>query len=282
VHDIRVLYDQPGGLRNAVVLARSRYLLDQLIDESDRVLVPSNYIRLKLASRRPKRAASISVSFVVPNVETCPPDALTPPVAALIAARTPYIFYPSTIVATKNHLTLIRALAQVKEDVPDVLLVLAGSNAQSPLGVRVFELVRALGLEHRVVHLGFISEADKHALYRAAIALIVPSIGESFSLPIWEAFALGCPVIASTDRDIPEQVGDAALMCDPTNPADIAASVRRAWSDPDCRKELASKGRRRYDIARRDSLFSGWETLLGRDAEIAVATRNIDVSQAPR
>jgi len=261
IHDIRLLYARAAGYADFLVQQRARYLLSRTIEECSAVLVPSSYIRDFLLARHEARAESIFVSFIVPNLGTVTPQATGPRVREAVEGQ-PFIFYPSTIVDTKNHIGLLRAMAVLRDRVPDLKLVLAGSNTDSALWRYLERFIEENGLRTRVMHMGFVSESEKEQLYDSAIALVVPSIGESFSLPIWEAFARGCPVIASTDRDIPEQAGDAALLCNPYDEHDIATQIQRLCSDVSLRNELQIRGRARYDFVRGHSLFSGWETRL--------------------
>ena len=92
----------------------------------------------------------------------------------------------------------------------------------------------------RVVTPGFVSMEKLAALYRGAIALVMPSLEEGFGLPVAEAMACGTPVIASDIPSLREVSGGAALH---TN--DLAAAMRRMLSDEALRGELAQKGRDR-------------------------------------
>ena len=62
------------------------------------------------------------------------------------------------------------------------------------------------------------------------------------TLPPLEAFALGCPVVATRIPGAEEQLGAAALFVDPAKPADIADALARVHSDAALRAELVSKG----------------------------------------
>jgi glycosyltransferase involved in cell wall biosynthesis len=67
------------------------------------------------------------------------------------------------------------------------------------------------------------SDAELVALYRRALALLIPSRNEGFGLPALEAMACGCPVVAARAGALPEVCGEAALLLDPEQP--------RAWLD---------------------------------------------------
>ena len=262
LHDIRVFYLQPSSLKNRISILKYRYIVSRLIRESNKSLVPSNYIKFFLSSMYGNED-KICVSFVVPNLsDVCNRPQPSIKVQNILKNRSKFLFYPSTIVETKNHFRLFEAIKLIHREIPDIKLILTGSNTQSPLAIQLFNYALSNRLNENILHLGFVTENEKYLLYKAAVSLVVPSIGESYSLPIWEAFASRCPVIASTDRDIPEQVADAALLCDPNNPSDIAARIKDIWSDEDLRKRLIIKGFLRYEKVRRNSLFTGWESII--------------------
>ena len=82
-------------------------------------------------------------------------------------------------------------------------------------------------------------------LYRAATLLAFPSLAEGFGLPVLEAMARGVPVACSDRASLPEVVGDAALLFDPTEPASIAAALVRLLDDHAEAERLRRAGRAR-------------------------------------
>jgi glycosyltransferase involved in cell wall biosynthesis len=62
------------------------------------------------------------------------------------------------------------------------------------------------------------------------------------SIPPLEAFALGCPVIASNVSGAHEQLGDCAILVDPRSPDEIANAIKSLWDNPEFRQELISRG----------------------------------------
>jgi glycosyltransferase involved in cell wall biosynthesis len=80
-------------------------------------------------------------------------------------------------------------------------------------------------------------------LYRAARALVMPTFFGPTNIPQLEAFALGCPVATSRIYGIPEQVGDAALLFDPSSVDEIYDAIEKLWTDDALCAGLAQKGR---------------------------------------
>lgn len=154
-----------------------------------------------------------------------------------------YLFYPAQFWWHKNHKHLIEAVALLKEELPDLKLVLSGGKQNAY--ETVVEQVHQLGLDDDVLFLGYVPDADMPELYRRARALVMPTYYGPTNVPPLEAFTAGCPVAISGIYAMPEQAGGAALHFDPDRPADIADCIRRLWTDDDLCRDLAAKGRAR-------------------------------------
>jgi glycosyltransferase involved in cell wall biosynthesis len=122
-------------------------------------------------------------------------------------------------------------------------LVLTGrADGETPA---VAERARALGVAERVHQLGRVPESELDALYRSATAMVFPSVYEGFGLPLLEAMARGCPVIATDAAAIPEVVGDAGLVVAPASPDALARAIERVLTEDGLRADLAARGRSR-------------------------------------
>lgn len=154
----------------------------------------------------------------------------------------PYVLFVGTLEPRKNIPTLVSAFAAVADEVPHSL-VLAGGEGwdQRTIAQRIEET----GIGERVKRLGYVDLAELPALYTAADAFAFPSHYEGFGLPVLEAMACGCPVVASNSTSLPEVAGDAALLVDPVDQAALAEALRRILTDAALREELIAKGRQR-------------------------------------
>jgi glycosyltransferase involved in cell wall biosynthesis len=161
-----------------------------------------------------------------------------------------FLFYPAQFWPHKNHRRLVEAFDIVAKAHPECGLVLTGKKRDEY--DRVFELVRKLGLTSRVRHIGYVETAELAALYRLATAAVIPTLFESISIPVYEAFSLGTAVCVSDVVALPEQVGDAALLFDPRSAEDMADKVCTLLSDPDLRRQLIERGRRRIAAVNHD------------------------------
>ncbi|MDO8630285.1 MAG: glycosyltransferase family 1 protein [Phycisphaerales bacterium] len=162
-----------------------------------------------------------------------------------------YLFYPAQFWPHKNHVRLVEALGLLQRECDLVIpLVLTGSGTgeiRRRVVAEIEERLRALGLEDRVRMLGYVADEEVAGLYAGAEALVMPTFFGPTNIPLIEAWALDCPVLTSRIRGIVEQVGDAAVTVDPKNVEEIAAGIRRLWTDESLRRTLIERGRARLE-----------------------------------
>jgi glycosyltransferase involved in cell wall biosynthesis len=152
-----------------------------------------------------------------------------------------YLLYPAQFWSHKNHAGLLLA-AQLLRDKYNLVfpLVFVGSDKGNCKHIR--ELADTLDLAAQVYSLGFVPQEDLISLYRNAFALTYVTFFGPENLPPLEAFALGCPVIASNVQGAEEQFGDAAMLVDPKDPKEIALAVKALHDDVTRRQTLIQRG----------------------------------------
>lgn len=152
-----------------------------------------------------------------------------------------FVLYIGTLQPRKNLPALIEAYIKMStEKRGDLKLVLAGGKGHN-FDQQIEDFIKAYSLQEHVSLPGFIDEADKPALIKAAHVFCFPSLYEGFGIPILEAMTLGIPVLAS---DIPPHVEISAgsiLLFDVNNSADFAEKLAKISSDELLRSQLAGK-----------------------------------------
>ena len=155
-----------------------------------------------------------------------------------------FLFYPAQFWSHKNHANLLIALKILKQKHNiSVPLVLVGSDKGNE--TYIHKLIQKLELSYQVYILGFVPLEDMTALYKNALALTFMTFFGPDNIPPLEAFALGCPVIASKVSGAEDQLGDAALLVDPKSPEQIADAIFSLYNSPDLRKTLIERGSKR-------------------------------------
>jgi glycosyltransferase involved in cell wall biosynthesis len=157
-----------------------------------------------------------------------------------------FLFYPAQFWTHKNHLRLLEAFREVMAEIPDMKLVLTGKKRDQY--ETVTSAIDTFGLNERVCLLGYVEQDDLQTIYRLATALVMPSLFESVSIPIYEAFQVGTPVAASGILAILEQVGDAGLLFDPTSVASIKDAILGIVKDPEAARLLGKRGQDRMAV----------------------------------
>ena len=131
----------------------------------------------------------------------------------------------------KGFDVMLEALPALAERVPNVTYVIAGGGGDR---ARLEAKAEALGVAGRVVFTGYVAEADKPDLYRAAGCFAMPSRGEGFGIVLLEAMACGVPVVASCADGSREAVRDGLLgpAVDPGEQAAVVTAVAEALARP--------------------------------------------------
>jgi glycosyltransferase involved in cell wall biosynthesis len=141
----------------------------------------------------------------------------------------------------KNHARLIAAFNQFKTRSPSPWqLVLCGSDWHG--AAVIHDLVRRSPFAPDIRCQGFVSNGELPTWYRAASALVYPSLFEGFGLPPLEAMACGCPVLASSIGAVGEVCGDAAAVANPEDVDDLTRQMIRLASDEGLRGQLQAAG----------------------------------------
>jgi glycosyltransferase involved in cell wall biosynthesis len=209
VHDLQHL-DHPELFSRAERLWRAR-THERSARDADAVIVPSQFVRrraIELLGLPPEHVHAIPWGV---DHDRFRPGA---------EEREPFLLYPARPWPHKNHARLFEALGLLRQERPELRLVLTGGGHEGrpvPAGVEVLGLVRGDELA---------------SLYRRTACLVFPSRYEGFGQPPLEAMASAAPVAASNIPAIAEVVGNAAALFEPDDAEDIAAVVSGVLDAP--------------------------------------------------
>jgi glycosyltransferase involved in cell wall biosynthesis len=188
----------------------------------------------------------------------------------------PYVDRPATVCAVgrlvekKGFAVLLDAIARLLPHRPDVRVDLVGSGPEQE---RLEDQAARLGLTDVVRFHGSVPQEQVHDLVARSGVFAAPCLvgadGNRDGLPtvLTEALAAGTPCVATPVTGIPEVIrdGETGLLVPESDPAALAAALRRVLDSPDLAADLARAGRRlveqEFDIQRNvtvlDAVFRG-------------------------
>jgi glycosyltransferase involved in cell wall biosynthesis len=229
----------------------------QLARTADHLIVPSQATRADVQRLLGVPASRISV---IPEAAGVEPHELAAGESRIEAVREklglapqrPFLLHAGGHDPVKNLPRLIDAFARLLAEGRELDLVVTGEHG--PATPSLAAHAERAGVKAHVRMPGFIPRVDLVALYRAAAAVVYPSLTEGFGLPVLEAMACGAPVVASRAGAIPEVAGGACALVDPADVAAIASAVAALLDDP------ALAARRRREGIERAACFTWRET----------------------
>lgn len=158
----------------------------------------------------------------------------------------PYLLFVGGIDTRKNVVELIKLFYALKPNYPTLRLMVVGKEfaLHDQLNDRGWftEINKNKSYSEDIVLPGFVNHEELLYLYRHAACFVFPSLYEGFGLPILEAMAAGCPVVAYDNSSIPEVAGDACLLIE--TGASMVKPVSTLLENPGLRAKYAAKGKR--------------------------------------
>jgi glycosyltransferase involved in cell wall biosynthesis len=161
-----------------------------------------------------------------------------------LSAERHYLIYVGSEDPRKNLMTLVRALAQVRRDLPDVELIKVGRSHFERERQRLTTVAIELGVRDAIHFLDDVPEDDLPLLYNLADLYVTPSLYEGFGFPVVEAMACGTPVVCAKAGSLPEIVANAGVQVFPCDVSTLAGTLVALLTDPEKRRALRRSGQK--------------------------------------
>lgn len=136
-----------------------------------------------------------------------------------------YILYLGTLKPSKNIEKLVQAFSKIAKSNQKINLVIAGSKGW--MFKSIFDKVKTLKLEKKVIFTDFVDEKDKPGLIAGAKMFVLPSLWEGFGLDVLSAMAVGTPVVVSSVGSLPEVAEKAGVYVDPNDINSIEVAIEK-------------------------------------------------------
>ena len=153
------------------------------------------------------------------------------------------------LIARKGHDMVIRAVARLTADFPDIRYLIAGKGPEED---RLRELAADLGIAEKVVFAGFVPDEQLADIYRLSNLAVMPNREqhgdlEGFGITFLEASATSKPVIGGRSGGASEAVshGVSGELIDPTDLEQLVAAIRGFLLDPAKAQSMGRAGRNR-------------------------------------
>jgi glycosyltransferase involved in cell wall biosynthesis len=240
LHDVQEFYF-PGNFTFAQKVWRKQ-IHSMLVKRAARVICESEYVRKDIQRffNAPAGNVIVITSPPIRQENVTRNEKRIEEVRKKYKLPSQYLFYPAQFWPHKNHSRLVDAFASIANEFPDIHLVFTGKKRDEY--ERVFQKVADLGLTQKVLHTGYVDQEDLPGLYQGAFALVMPSLFESVSIPVYEAFQYGVAVACSNVVALPEQVGNAGVLFDPMSEQSMIEAMRGLLKDPSSRLKLIDEG----------------------------------------
>jgi alpha-1,3-rhamnosyl/mannosyltransferase len=243
VHDVMAI-ERPGlhlqGLERVVKQTYYPGAVWRALQHATHIIAPSRAVADRITALQPDAARRLSVVYEAADPafsQAADSVQAAHRASVLVGLDRPFMLVVGANSATKRHADAVAAFAAAVP--PPWLLVLVQRQGASR---RLARLARKLGVADRVRWLPRIRRSDIVTLMQSAGALIQPSVYEGFGLPIIEAMACGCPVVASDIPVFREVAGDAAAFAPPQDIGALGAILRSLAQSHDRRREMAANG----------------------------------------
>lgn len=213
---------------------------------ADVIVTDSEFSRREIEAAYPVSSERICVVPLGVGAPFTAPRTAPSPVQTDALTHPPVILHVGDLHTRRNVGVLVEVLALLRKRegrLGKTELVLAGADRGA--GAQIQARAEALGIANAVRH---VAAAGDHAVldwYSRASVLAYPSLYEGFGLPALEAMAAGTPVVASNAASIPEVVGDAGLLVDPTDVRAWYDALAEVLTSPDRAATMREAGRAR-------------------------------------
>jgi len=162
-----------------------------------------------------------------------------------------YLLYPAATWKHKNHLSLIRVLKKLRKQENDVELVCTGNKTKYFNEIQ--SVIDELDLSKAVHFLGIVSEEDLIGLYKNSSLVVIPTLYEAGSGPLYEAMRYGIPVVCSNVTSLPETMGNNEFLFNPNNSEEMLTRIQQGLHDEEFRKRNVQNSQDRMRVLEKNN-----------------------------
>jgi glycosyltransferase involved in cell wall biosynthesis len=257
MHDLQQLYfPEFFSPMERMYKAISYYIA---IEESDHVIVSYQHVKDDIVKYFRIAPDKVSLCEVPVDINWYSSEDIPSPEDIRKKYKLPekFIMTPAATWPHKNHIAVIHALKILKDNNMDLFWVSTGF--QHPYYYEIIEpAIRNAGLESKILFTGIVPDKDLIALYHACSLVVIPTLYEAGSGPLFEAMRYQVPVICSDVTSLPETIDNEEFTFDPKNTEKIAALIKKGLTDEEFRSRNMENSRKRMLWFQSKNYYTGF------------------------
>ena len=218
----------------------TRFVYRNALKKAKKILVPSEFTRqelIRLYGADSQKIRVIPLGYDQEIFKISRDQQKNQEILKKYGIKKPFLFYLGRKEKKKNTLGLIKAFQILRKKFLDLELLLVGSKGFGYQKIKS-EILKTKGIKE----LDYLPVEDLPSLYQEAEAFVFPSFYEGFGLPLLEAMACECPVIASQAGSLPEISKEAIIYFNPNNISEIAEKIQMVLINQNLKDNLKKKG----------------------------------------
>jgi glycosyltransferase involved in cell wall biosynthesis len=147
-----------------------------------------------------------------------------------------FLLYPANSWKHKNHLGILKALQILKSENKIINLIFTG-DFNNEYGVFLINKISEFGLENQIEVKGIVDQNKLYDLYINSTGIVIPTLYEAGSYPLYESIFLEKPVICSNVTSLPESIGNEEFIFSPNDYNDIAEKIEKLYFSEEYREQ---------------------------------------------
>jgi glycosyltransferase involved in cell wall biosynthesis len=239
LHDLQEIYF-PEYFTKTILFWR-KFIYKKLTSRAFKIITESIYVKSDILRIYKLSSKKVIVAESPPFFEE--PKKINAKEKSKTPYDFPYIFFPAQFWKHKNHIRVLDAFSIVKKKHPNIKLILTGNKSREYWNI--LKKIEELKLQNEIIFKGPISQSEMPNYFRNALLVIAPTLYESISIPVFEAFKYSVPVCASGVHAIKDQVGDAGLIFNPFDEKSIALSIIKLIENSKLQRQCVINGKKR-------------------------------------
>lgn len=240
IHDL-ILHHFPTGQASTLPiplyrfkLSGYRYVVAQAAKKAIKIITVSNSVKKEIVDHLHVPSSKITVTYEGVDEQLV----INKHQKSRVEGK--YFLYVGNAYPHKNLDRLVDSFSQIVSNKPEIKLILIGR--EDFFYSRLKKGIANRGLTQSILFLRYVSDSELAGLYQNALALIVPSLMEGFSLPPLEAMSQKCLVLVSNIDVHKEICKDAAVYFDPLSIQDITAKMNYVLNNKSNTSSYIKKG----------------------------------------